>query len=275
MKKIIQTIKGEQLTFEVLEPDKIMNSSAILIHKNGKALLVNTQFSNEDGREIVALLKEKQLELKQVIISYSDPDFYFGLDVIQQAFPKIEISATETTIERIKKSYSDKLITWKETLKSNTPAKVILPNTIITDTFSFEGEEFQLIGLNKARGAFYEKKEQILFGSIDFFDNLHIFLADTPDKKKQQEWLASVLDYQKMNPKKVIPSHFSDHSKMDSSVLDFTKNYIDYFIQATDNSSNAAELIKLMTDKYPTLQGQVNLELSAKVVKNELSWNAF
>ncbi|ALS01365.1 hypothetical protein ATZ33_08290 [Enterococcus silesiacus] len=275
MKKIIQTINGEYLTFEVLEPDKIMNSSAVLIHKNGKALLVNTQFSNEDGREIVALLQEKQLDLKQVIISYSDPDFYFGLDVIQQAFPDIEISATETTIERIKKSYSDKLTTWEETLKDNTPAKIVLPNTILTNEFSFEGEVFQLVGSNKTRGAFYEKNEQILFGSIDFFDHLHIFLADTPDKKEQQEWLANLLDFQKMNPKKVIPAHFSGDSKMDSSVLDFTKNYIEYFMQATDKSSTAAELIKQMTDKYPTLQGQVNLELSAKVVKNELSWNAF
>ncbi|MEU0388974.1 hypothetical protein [Streptomyces chartreusis] len=42
------------------------------------------------------------------MVTTADPDYWFGLEVIRQAFPNVRIVATATTVERIKAGWERK-----------------------------------------------------------------------------------------------------------------------------------------------------------------------
>lgn len=57
--KIEKIIKGETFTYHVMKPDEVFGAIAVLVEKNGKGLLVDTQFSKENANAIVSYIKER------------------------------------------------------------------------------------------------------------------------------------------------------------------------------------------------------------------------
>ncbi|MGR6871542.1 hypothetical protein ACU6U9_04380 [Pseudomonas sp. HK3] len=55
--------------------------------------------------------------LATIYISHGDPDFYFGLDVFNAAFPDARIVATAVTVEKIKNLCRTKKHTGSQFLK--------------------------------------------------------------------------------------------------------------------------------------------------------------
>ncbi len=70
--------------------------------------------------------------LATIYISHGDPDFYFGLDVFNAAFPDARIVATAVTEEKIKKSMQDKKAYREPILKEDTPEKLLLLEKLTT-----------------------------------------------------------------------------------------------------------------------------------------------
>ncbi|HDV0843977.1 TPA: MBL fold hydrolase, partial [Enterococcus faecalis] len=123
-------IQGIDATYLIMNPDPVFGSTATIIEKNGKGLLVDTQFSKKDADKIVQLVKSNNIDIETIYISYSDPDYYFGTNQIKKSFPKANVVATASTISRIKDTYKSKLSVWADTLKENAPDKIIIPNEI-------------------------------------------------------------------------------------------------------------------------------------------------
>lgn len=46
------------------------------------------------------------------MITAGDPDFYFGAEVIAEAFPEARFLAPDDVIEHIKDTYEKKLLAW-------------------------------------------------------------------------------------------------------------------------------------------------------------------
>ncbi|MHA7304959.1 MBL fold metallo-hydrolase [Arthrobacter sp. TMN-49] len=95
------------LKFEVFDldfPAGSPNKSATLITGHTKALLVDAGFTRADGHRLVAAVLDSGKDLETVFISHTDPDYYFGLEVIAGAFPEARILATPLVIEHIKVS---------------------------------------------------------------------------------------------------------------------------------------------------------------------------
>lgn len=95
-----------------MKPDEVFGATAVLVEKNGKGLLVDTQFSNEHAEDIVTYIKEQQITLNTLYISYSDLDFYFGTAVMKEAFPDAKVLATASTVKRIKETNEAKQAVW-------------------------------------------------------------------------------------------------------------------------------------------------------------------
>ncbi|MCC5364882.1 MBL fold metallo-hydrolase, partial [Staphylococcus aureus] len=82
---------------------------------------------------LVQKLKASGKTLTTVYISQSDPDYYFGLDVIRAAFPRAKIVATPQTVAAIKASRDGKLAYWGPILKDNAPKTLVLPDVLSAD----------------------------------------------------------------------------------------------------------------------------------------------
>src|SRR5579884_3753748 len=79
-----------KLTYTIIDGDFPVgnkNKTATLVTGEREALLVDAGFTRADGHRLAAAVLDSGKTLTTVIISHADPDFYFGAEVIADAFP--------------------------------------------------------------------------------------------------------------------------------------------------------------------------------------------
>lgn len=87
------------LAFHIYHPGAkaIFDVTSTVITGEKEAFLVDAQFQKQYAEELAARIKDSGKELKVIYISHFDPDYYFGLDVLAEAFPKARILSTAQT----------------------------------------------------------------------------------------------------------------------------------------------------------------------------------
>lgn len=268
---------SEQLEYKIYRAGEDgFSLASILVMGKTDAILIDTHFSKADAKKVVEQIIESKKELKAIYISHGDPDYYFGLSVIAQAFPNAKIYATKPTINHIVATYQEKLETWRPKLGINAPDFVILPELLKGDTIKLEDKELKIIGLNSVnpeKSYIWVPSIKAIFGGIILSDKEHIWMADSATKKDRLSWLNILNNMEKFDAKIVIPSHSEQGSKNDKSVIEFTKNYITTYDKAVLKSKDSKELIEIMSKAYPQFdKDSFSLSLGAKVSKGEMKW---
>lgn len=85
-------------------PQAMFSVSSVLIEGRNDAILVNAQFAAGDARRLVEQIRASGKRLTTIYISHGDPDYYFGLATVQDAFPQARIVATAQTVAHIRES---------------------------------------------------------------------------------------------------------------------------------------------------------------------------
>lgn len=267
-------VVGKDVTYHVVNPDPIFNARPVLITKNGKGFLVDTQFSKADGDNLVALARAKGIDITTIYISFSDPDFYFGLDQVVKAFPKAKVLATPATIARIRASYPTKLEVWKDTLKENTPDSMVLPEALQGNTINFEGDVFEVVGSDTKRPTLFNAKDKVLLGGPLVNGPEHLFMADAKTLPNMQKWVDALEELKSFHPAFVLPAHSAEVKDFDPSNIQRNIDYIRAFMDVAKHAKTSEEIMKAMRAKFPNL-ADGSLEMSAQVVSGEMDWEPF
>lgn len=269
-KMIYKETKGKNVTYYTMSPDSVFGATATLIEKDGKGLLVDTQFSKTDANKIVQVAKENKIDIEKIYISYSDPDYYFGTQQIKKTFPNVKVIATVSTIERIKNTYESKLSVWSDTLKDGAPDKIVIPEEV-GSSIQLGDTTFTIFGSDPAKQTLYSEEDQLLLGGILVSTDGHLFMADTKTVENQEQWIKDLNELAALEPKTVIPGHFGEGNDFSEKNIEFTSHYIEKFIDVEKESKNSEEVIEKMKKAYPNLP-EGSLEMSAKVVTGEQPW---
>ena len=77
------------LTLDVYNPGAaaIFPVSSVLISGDKDAILVDAQFGKAQALQVVDKIRASGKHLTTIYISHGDPDYYFGLETLTQAFP--------------------------------------------------------------------------------------------------------------------------------------------------------------------------------------------
>jgi glyoxylase-like metal-dependent hydrolase (beta-lactamase superfamily II) len=75
-------------------PAAVKNKTSTLVTGQSDALLIDAGFTRADGHRLTAAVLDSGKTLTTVVISHADPDFYFGAEVIADAFPAARFLAT-------------------------------------------------------------------------------------------------------------------------------------------------------------------------------------
>lgn len=255
--------------------NSIFAVSSSFISGEHEMMLVDAQFQKNDAQTLVDTIKASGKKLTLVYISHSDPDFYFGLDVIKQNFPQVEIVATQTTVDDIKASMEGKLAYWGPILKDNAPNQLVLPKVVTTNSFSIDGEQVLIEGLEDTHPKhtfLWVPSAKTITGGVEVFDNTHVWIADTQSIESRQAWLAHLDKMSALSPETVIPGHYLGKARFDQRAINFTRDYIHAFENAAKTAKNSADLIAKMLALYPQIPSDVGLEISAKVIMGEMRW---
>ncbi|BBN56948.1 hypothetical protein TRE132_50730 [Pseudomonas chlororaphis subsp. aurantiaca] len=62
--------------------------TSVLVSGKKEAILVDAQFGKSQAEQLVEKIRASGKQLTTIYISHGDPDYYFGLDTITQAFPR-------------------------------------------------------------------------------------------------------------------------------------------------------------------------------------------
>ena len=265
------------LHLEVYNPgDKgIFPVSSEIVTGAREAILIDAQFQRSDAQALVQKLKASGKTLTTVYISHSDPDYYFGLDVIHAAFPQAKIVATPQTVAAIRASMQGKLAYWGPILKDNAPKALVLPEVLHADHLTLDGRTIEIKGLNgpnPARTYLWIPSLKTVAGGVVVFNGDHVWVADTQTRESRLGWLQTLDSITALKPATVVPGHFSGAMPKGLDAVRFTADYLKTFELQAAKANNSTELTQAMKAAYPTLGGDASLELSAKVIKGEMKW---
>ncbi|QXG35906.1 MBL fold metallo-hydrolase [Pseudomonas viridiflava] len=268
---------ADPLKIDVYNPAEkaIFPVSSELITGQHDAVLIDAQFQRNDAEALVQKIKASGKKLTTVYISHSDPDYYFGLDVIQAAFPEAKIVASEPTVKAIKASMQGKLAYWSPILKDNAPAKLVLPEVLKGDHLTLEGQPLEIKGLQgpaPQRSYVWIPSIKAVVGGVVVSSGIHVWVADTQTPKSRQDWLAALKGIEALKPTTVIPGHYLGEVPEGTKAVTFTADYLKSFEEHAAKAKDSAALIDAMKKAWPQLAEPSSLELSAKVIKGEMKW---
>ncbi|MCJ8179515.1 MBL fold metallo-hydrolase [Pseudomonas viridiflava] len=268
---------ADPLKIDVYNPAEkaIFPVSSELITGQHDAVLIDAQFQRNDAEALVQKIKASGKKLTTVYISHSDPDYYFGLDVIQAAFPEAKIVASEPTVKAIKASMQGKLAYWGPILKDNAPAKLVLPEVLKGDHLTLEGQPLEIKGLQgpaPQRSYVWIPSLKAVVGGVVVSSGIHVWVADTQTPKSRQDWLAALKGIEALKPTTVIPGHYLGEVPEGTKAVTFTADYLKSFEEHAAKIRDSAALIDAMKKAWPQLAEPSSLELSAKVIKGEMKW---
>ena len=263
------------LKMDVYNPGEksIFPVSSEIITGEKDAVLIDAQFQRNDAEKLVEMIKATGKTLTTVYISQSDPDFYFGLDVIHAAFPQAKIIATQATIDQINASKDGKVAFWGPQLKENAPKSVVVPEPLKGTTFELEGHKFEVQGVDKERTfVWIPSLKAVVGGVLVNGDNMHIWTADTQTVKSRKQWVEALDEIAALKPHIVVPGHFLPGAAHTVEAVKFTRDYLLTLEKELPKAKDSAALIAAMKKHYPQLKDDSSLQLSAKVLKGEMKW---
>ena len=125
-------------------------STSLLLSGAADAILVNAQFLRDDAAQLAHTIASSGKRLTTIYISAAEPQAYFGLGVLQQAFPHADILASGATVEAIRRQAGARVAHWGGILKHNAPRRIVLPRPYEGDSLPLEGRHVALRQLEAA-----------------------------------------------------------------------------------------------------------------------------
>ena len=269
---------ADTLTMEVYNPGEksVFPVSSEIISGKHEVALIDAQFQRNDAEALVKKIKATGKKLTTVYISHSDPDFYFGLDVIKAAFPEAKIIASPGTIEEINATKDGKVAYWGPILKDNAPKAVVVPQALQGDSFTVDGQKVEVKGLTgptPERTYVWIPALKAVVGGVPVAgDNIHPWIADNQTVESRAHWQQTLEGIKALKPEVVVPGHFLPGADQTLKSVTFTQNYLTTLEAELPKAKDSAALVAAMKKHYPNLKDESSLELSAKVLKGEMKW---
>jgi glyoxylase-like metal-dependent hydrolase (beta-lactamase superfamily II) len=265
---------AQPLTLETYNPREtaVFPVSSTLISGQKDAILVDAQFSNQEAEALVERIRASGKRLTTIFISHGDPDFYFGLDVLTRAYPEARVLATPATVAYIEKTRAPKLAYWGPILKDSAPSRTLVPEPLQDNLLQLEGQRIEVVGHDPQHTSLWLPGIKAVVGGVLTSANIHLWVADAQSVEARQNWLKSLDALEALQPTTLVPGHYLGKPEMNLSDLRFTRDYLLAVQQELPNAKDSQALIAAMKARYPQLQDDSSLELSAKVLKGEMQW---
>lgn len=249
----------------------------VLLTGASEAILVDGGFTLGDGRAVAAAIQATKRQLTTIYVSQSDPDYYFSLRPVCEAFPAARVIAAPETVAAITASVQKKLDAWGPKLGENGPrtlSEVVLPTASSDRTLSVDDEEIEIVdadGLANRRYLWVPSLKAVV-GGVLVFSGVHVWTADTQRPEQRAAWRRNLDALAKRDPRIVIPGHLGEGALCDASAIGYTREYLLAFEEELARAADSGSLIAAMKRHYPKAGMSVALEIGAKVAKGEMAW---
>ncbi len=252
------------------------NVNSTLVYGEKEAIVIDAGFTRADALRIAANVLDSGRQLTTIYVSQADPDYYFGVEALKEAFPLADVVTTPAVLEKLAAKMAGKVAFWGPKMGANAPRKPIAPRALSGNTLTLEGQTIEIRGTQGIlahRPYAWIPSLKAIVGNIGVFGNMHVWTADTQSEAERSAWIRQLDEMAALQPVLVIPGHMDANTKLDASALGFTKTYLMAFETNLKSSASGAQLIEAMKRAYPQVtEGAVSLDIGAKVNKGEMKW---
>ncbi|TDU88376.1 metallo-beta-lactamase superfamily protein [Kribbella voronezhensis] len=264
------------LTYTIIDAaDTSLNKTSVLITGETEAVVVDAAFTRADGHRIVAAVLDSGKRLTTVAITAGDPDFYFGAEVIADAFPEAVFVAPADVIEHIQHSYQAKLQAWAH-LGQNLPTRLVDIAPLTEPTITVDETTIEVRRASNLLGdrAWYlfDPTSRSLVGGVLLFEGLHVWTADSATPELRAEWIRVLNDLEALAPAYVVAGHRVADAPTDLTAIVHTREYLEFFEKAIESAADAAEAEASLLTAYPEAGLKIAAGLGTKVAKGEMTW---
>ncbi|EMY7638356.1 TPA: Vmh family MBL fold metallo-hydrolase [Citrobacter freundii] len=262
------------LQLDVYNPQEkgIFPVSSTLVSGPKEAILFDAQFSTKDGEQLVQMIRASGKTLKAIVITSGDPDFYFGLQPIVNAFPQVKVLATPQVVDHIRATKEAKLQFWGPQMKHGAPTSLTVPQATTQTQFTVDGEPLELRHSNDYAAYIWIPANRAIIGGTGVASGIHVWTADTQSEEQRSTWRNVLSEMQSLQPTQVVPGHYIGERPTGDKAIRFTQDYLQSFEQVLGAKKGSDYVIKTMTAAWPGLADASSLELSAKVNSGEMKW---
>ena len=263
------------VTYTVLDAaPESLHKTSVLVTGEREAVVVDAAFTRADGHRIVAALLDAGKTLTTVVITAGDPDFYFGAEVIADAFPETAFVAPADVIEHIRVSYEGKLAAWAH-LGVNLPTRLV-DIAPVGATVQVDGTVFEVRRgsgrLGDRAWYLYEPRGRAIIGGVLLFEGLHVWTADSATPELRAAWLDVLDDLEALRPAFVVAGHRAAGTPTDLTAIHHTREYLQLFEKTVADAPDAAAAEKALLAAYPDAGLAIAAQLGTKVAKGEMTW---
>ncbi|BBB64821.1 MBL fold metallo-hydrolase [Undibacterium sp. YM2] len=251
------------------------NVNSTLVYGEKEAMVIDAGFTRADALRIAANVLDSGKQLKTILVSQADPDYYFGVETLKEVFPQADVVATPAVLEKLTAKVAVKVAFWGPKMGANAPRTPILPKAMSGNSLTVDGQVVELRGnqgLLAHRPYFWIPSIKAIVGNIGVFGNLHVWTADTQTVAERSAWVAQLDEMAALQPKIVVPGHMKSGAAIDISAITYTKAYLLSFEKNAAATKTGAELIEAMKKAYPDAPPGLSLDIGAKVNKGEMKW---
>lgn len=249
----------------------------VLITGPTESVLIDGGFTLSDGRALNEAIKGTGKRLTTIYVSHSDPDYYFSLRPMKEAFPEARVIAAPHTVSAIRQSVEKKLATWGPQLKDNGPrtlADVVIPEAFDGKTFTVDGQAIDVVEAEELpnRRYLWVPSLQAVFGGVLVFAGVHVWTADTPTADQRAAWVVNLDKITARKPAIVVAGHMAPGATTNLDGVAHTRAYLAGFEEALATTNQSAPVIATMKARFPGLGMEVALDIGAKVATGEMKW---
>lgn len=243
-----------------------------LLAGDKEAILVDAQFGVGDGKALVDLVRASGKTLTTIYISGGDPDYYFGLEPIVEAFPGAQVIASSAVVDHIQKTKDAKLGYWGPILGAQAPTKIIVPRVFNETKLTLEGKAIEVREINTHQAYLWVPSIKTALGGVLVSSGIHLWTADSQTPAARAEWAAALKRLAALKPSSVIPGHYVGVVPAGDKAVSFTRDYLTTYEQLLSKKPTSAQLIESLKKAYPSLSIDDGVAISAKVSTGEMKW---
>jgi glyoxylase-like metal-dependent hydrolase (beta-lactamase superfamily II) len=229
-------------------------TTSTLIYGEYDAVLVDTLTTVSEASALADWVALHHRNLNTIYITHGHFDHFFGLSILLERFPDAKAIATPKSVEVIGQTDPELARQTARMFPGQFPAKIVLPQPYLDDTFTLEGHELHIIEQGRTDGlhttSLHVPAIDLVVGGDVLYNQCHMFVGDTTAESRQN-WIAALDRLSSLDPKIAVAGHKKTGAPDTPDVIEDSKRYLRDFSRLKESTDSDEELFNEMTKLYP------------------------
>ncbi len=246
--------------------------SSTLISGKRDAVLVDTAITIDQNQKLVDWIAAAGKNLTTIYATHGHGDHFFGVNTIQNKFPKARFVATREVIAVMRKQASVHVVDsyWKPRFPGQIDSTLVVADELKGGAIELEGEQLVSVPLGHtdtdSTTCLHVPSIGLAVCGDAVYNDVHLHLGES-NAEGRKEWIAALDTVESLKPVAVIAGHKRAGAPDTPNNIEETRKYIRDFERITANTGTALELYKEMLAIYPERVNPPVLWYSAQAAK--------